>query len=244
MSRKQKKKKHGAGSLLLLWCLLIATLVCFKLHDEGGSRSLECVPQEIIELGERNPDAKDFVRNYNKYYGKHQTIHLSKEAKKGKIPLLLQWDKRWGYEVYGSNVMGITGCGPTCLSMVALGLTGDSSYDPLTIARYAEENGYYSSGNGTEWALMREGCEHFGLSSKELPLVKKRMEEALDEGHPIILAMGAGDFTAKGHYIVLTGYDSEGFTVHDPNSPTRSERKWTFDELEGQIRNIWSFSRE
>ena len=44
----------------------------------------------------------------------------------------------------------MTGCGPTVLSMVVSGLTGDSSITPYVVARYAQENGYYVSGTGDE----------------------------------------------------------------------------------------------
>ena len=81
-----------------------------------------------------------------------------------------------------------------------------------------------------------------GLTVKELPLVKKKMVNALENGHPVILALGPGDFTSTGHYVVLTGYSDGFFSVNDPNSPIRSQKRWTYEELEGQIRNIWEIS--
>ena len=55
--------------------------------------------------------------------------------------------------------------------------------------------------------------------------------------------MGKGDFTSTGHYIVLTAWDGEAFAVNDPNSRIRSSQLWTYEQLEGQIRNIWEISR-
>ena len=69
------------------------------------------------------------------------------------------------------------------------------------------------------------------------------MEQALEAGKPIILALGAGDFTSSGHYIVLTGLEDGAFRVNDPNSRIRSEKLWTYEELEGQIRNIWAIEK-
>ncbi len=43
---------------------------------------------------------------------------------------------------------------------------------------------------------------------------------ALAAGVPLICAMGPGDFTGNGHFIVVTGYDGEGFSIRDPNSPS------------------------
>ena len=50
-----------------------------------------------------------------------------------------------------------------------------------------------------------------------------------------------GDFTTSGHFIVIDGYDSTGFTVKDPNSAERS-RSWSYDRLAGQIAVIWAYS--
>ena len=72
--------------------------------------------------------------------------------------------------------------------------------------------------------------------------MKKKMVNALEAGHPVILALGAGDFTTAGHYIVLTGVEDGKFRVNDPNSRVRSQRLWSYEELEGQIRNIWEIS--
>ena len=137
-------------------------------------------------------------------------------------------------------MIGITGCGPTCLAMVGLYLTGDDSMRPDRIAGFAQRNGYYASGYGSSWTLISEGAAQLGLTATELPLVKKKMVDALEAGHPVILAMGPGDFTTSGHYIVLTQVEEDGFRVNDPNSFANSQKLWTYEELEGQIRNIWA----
>ena len=85
-------------------------------------------------------------------------------------------------------------------------LTGDAKFAPDKMVSFAQENGYYSPGNGSKWTLISEGAEQLGLSARELPLVKKKMVDALKAGNPIILALGPGDFTASGHYIVLTAW--------------------------------------
>ena len=94
----------------------------------------------------------------------------------------------------------------------------------------------------TSWTLISEGAEELGLSVQELPLVKGMIVEALESGSPVILALGPGDFTSAGHFIVLAGMEDGLFRVNDPNSPLRSERLWSYEELEGQIRNIWAIS--
>ena len=81
-----------------------------------------------------------------------------------------------------------------------------------------------------------------GLKATELPLVKKKMTDALEAGHPVILAVGKGDFTTAGHYIVLTGLENGFFRVNDPNSVANSGKLWSYEQIEDQIRNIWEIS--
>ena len=86
----------------------------------------------------------------------------------GEVPYLIQYDTRWGYHGYGSSVMGITACGPTCLSMVAIGLTGDTSLTPARIADFSESAGHYVSGAGTAWTLFTQGASSFGLNGEAI----------------------------------------------------------------------------
>ena len=54
--------------------------------------------------------------------------------------------------------------------------------------------------------------------------------------------MGPGDFTTTGHFIVLTGVDSNGdIIVHDPNSIKRSKKRWSIDDIMKQTKNLWSY---
>jgi len=209
---------------------------CEKMHISYGR-----YPQSLIDLLERNPETMDFVLGYP--FRENNEYDLSEYKDADSVPLFLQWDERWGYEKYGSDVMGITGCGPTCLAMVGYHLTGDESFAPEKVADFAWKNGYYAEGYGSSWTLISQGGVELGLEVQELPLVKKKMVNALEEGKPIILAMGKGDFTESGHYIVLTGMEEGAFRVNDPNSLKKSERLWTYEELEGQIRNIWAISK-
>lgn len=196
-------------------------------------------PWFLIELLENNPETENFVLNYP--FREQQDIDLSVYSR-DTVPLFLQWDEAWGYEKYGSSIIAVTGCGPTALSMAGYYLTGNVDFNPKAIADFSRENGYYEPGYGSSWTLISEGGPKLGLTVKELPLVKKKMVNALENGHPVILAMGPGDFTTTGHYVVLTGYSDGFFAVNDPNSPIRSQKPWTYEELESQIRNIWEMS--
>lgn len=208
-------------------------------------RNIDHYPQALLEFAARFPEAMSYAASYLDYdrMNLSQEIDLTAEGNMLTVPLLLQWDSRWGYQSYGDGLIGYTGCGPTCLSMVSLYLNGFNGNDPVSIARYAEENGYYVEGSGSSWTLMSKASANFGLSAKEVILDENAMVRALEADKPIICAMGPGAFTDNGHYIVLTGYKDGAFTICDPNSPANSARTWTFSELKGEIRNIWSFTK-
>ena len=196
-------------------------------------------PDELIKLMQNNPETEDFVLNYP--LKKDEVVEFTLEECEDcdSVPLLMQWDARWGYTRYASELMGISGCGPTCLSMVCIYLLGDTSYDPAYIAQFSEENGFFDRGNGSKWTLVSEGGELLGLDVTEIPLDEDRIIRNLEAGNPIICVMGPGDFTTTGHFIVMTGFEDGMIAVNDPNSKARSEKLWAYDDISDQIRNLW-----
>lgn len=202
----------------------------------------EGYPESLIELVQKNPETKEFVLDYLSYQGPGE-IDISGEVTQGEIPFFLQWDERWGYETYGSDFLAVTGCGPTCLSMVLCGLTGDTRWNPLEVARWAEEQGYYVDGSGSSWELMSSGASSLGLQVSEVIFDEQHILSALESGMPIICVMGPGDFTTSGHFLVLTGVDDSGrILLKDPNSRIRTEKSWDLQDLMGQMRNLWAYS--
>lgn len=196
-------------------------------------------PDKLIELWEKNPETKDFVLNYPLKKDKDFEIDLSEYKNSKKVPLFLQWDERWGYNQYAGGLMGLTGCGPTCLSMVSIYLLNNDKYNPENIAEFAENNGYSISGNGSSWSLISEGGKKLGLDVTEIPLDENRIIRNLEVGNPIICIMGPGDFTSTGHFIVMTEYVNGKIKVNDPNSKLRSEKLWNLSDIKHQIRNLW-----
>lgn len=199
-------------------------------------------PEALIASLCNNPEMIDFVKGYltadQKVTGTIKKKELSKP-----FPLLLQWDKRWGYASYGDNNIALSGCAPTCLSMVAVALTKNGTYTPDVVSNYAMSSGYYISGTGTKWSLMTEGGQRFGVKGKSISLNKKTVITELDKGNPIICSVRAGDFTTSGHFIVLVGVRDGKIQVNDPNCIERSNRLWDYDTLSSQIKNLWVFTK-
>jgi hypothetical protein len=256
----ETKVKTPYGVFLLILAVLILPLLCVRpgyylyremeykygnptqaeqmVHDYAQLKDIPYgkYPKELIKLLETSPEARNLVLDYP--VREKMEIDLSGYDRET-VPLFLQWDPMWGYEKYGGKMMAISGCGPTCLAMAGYYLTGDEDMNPLAVAEFAEKNGYYARGYGSSWTLISEGGVKLGLDVTEIPLVKKRIMDNLEAGNPIICAMGKGDFTTSGHYIVLAGLQDGLIRVNDPNSYANSERLWSYEEIEGQIRNLW-----
>ena len=195
----------------------------------------------LRELLENNPETADFIKNYPDMKDNPPAESVG-DMTKGVIPHLLQWDERWGYQTYGDNMIAVNGCGPTALSMVAAGLTGDNTITPYKVAGFAAEQGYYAGESGTSWSLMTEGAQQFGIRGEELGLSREEVFSALENGQPIICSMRPGDFTTTGHFIVLVGTEDGKIRVNDPNSVKRSEKLWDYETLYPQINNLWVYT--
>lgn len=260
MAQKRKKKRRLSFDVGFC-CLAVLGLLVFSVWKDAGAAPigadtietieafaqthdyrLDDYPESLVALMDRNPETEDFVKQYPLKKSVKPYIDLSGLAGCREVPLLLQWDERWGYTRYGSDFMAITGCGPTALSMVAIYLTGDTSLDPRTVADFAQEHHYSVFGSGSSWTLISEGGPALGLNVQEVPLEKTVIFRYLEKGTPIIAIMGPGDFTDGGHFLVLTGVEDGKLTINDPNSTKRSEQLWVFEDIQSQFLNLWACS--
>ncbi len=265
----RKKRKRVKRLLILAMLLLAGTLTALaavvlkKMILKSGTLSVlqasgsvsrqqlaelkekkEDLPQRLLDALENNYELVDFALGYSEKIGTYEEQITLEPQEDRAIPLFLQWDQRWGYARYGDGCIGLDGCGPTCLSMVLAGLTGDFSQNPKRIADFSMENGYVSEGSSTSWALMTDGAASLGLSVREVPLDQQKMIRALEAGQPIICSVRQGDFTTVGHFIVIFQYRDGSFRVNDPNSTLRSSQTYSFERLSPQIKGMWAYEKQ
>nr|WP_300660022.1 C39 family peptidase [uncultured Acetatifactor sp.] len=198
---------------------------------------------DMLKALANNPEMADFVRNSLEAKAKVNNAKLSVLEKGQEFPLFLQWDPRWGYAEYGENNIGLSGCGPTCVSMALYYLLGDESITPDKVAEYSMENGYYVMGTGTAWALLEAMPAEYGIKVTQPSKTEQNMKNELDAGGVIICSMKAGDFTDGGHFVVIYGYDEDGFLINDSNCVARSRQKWPYSALKKQLKNIWVYHK-
>ena len=140
-------------------------------------------------------------------------------------------------------MLAINGCGPTALSMVVSGLTGDKDITPIKIAKYSDKHGFHEAA-GTNWNLMVEGAKKYGVKGWAIDNTKSSFESALKNGNPIICSVGPGYFTREGHFIVIAGMKDGQLVIHDPNNISRSEKLWNYNDIKLQIKAAWAYSLE
>lgn len=200
------------------------------------------IPVNLIQLTHRRPETYPYVLDYPSKKDSTFEIDLSDEIQPDEIPLFYQWDERWGYHIYGSGVLALTGCGPTSLSMVYSGITQKCDYDPLSMADWAIEHGYCVAGSGTAWSLMGQGAQQLGLTVQNAAPSESKILESLGHGKVIIALMGPGHFTDHGHFIVLTGLnDQDKVLINDPNSLYNSHVCWDASLVVSEMKSMWIY---
>ncbi len=200
-------------------------------------------PESLIKLAANRPRSLNFVRGYIENKNKFDKIDSRPEESfnlNRKFPLYILWDKRWGYKEY-EDIYCVLGCGPTTAAMIINGYGGN--VNPLAIMYEMREKKYYIENVGTSWEGIRKILESHGIKSEDLPTVEKKYKNHLDTGNAILINVAPSKFTNIGHYMLIVGYNENGFILNDSNSIEYSQQEIKFDELSNIIRGAWTLSK-
>lgn len=200
-------------------------------------------PTELLLSGAGNPEMASYLYDYLTVEPV-VTGGFTDEEQPEDYPLFLQYDPRWGYMPYGTEGnMGSSGCGPTCISMAVFYLTGNRDCTPDAVARYSLDTGHYVPGVGTAWSLMSEYPRSLGLSSYQISWSEASLKAQLDNGRILVCSVRLGNFTSSGHFIVIYGYDENGFKVNDPKCVYRSDLSWTYEQIKNDFKAVWTIGK-
>lgn len=238
--QKRKRRRRRVRNVFLVIAIVLVVgyfaVPAIETRLSGGQSG-------SVSLMADNPELEAFMKKYEKgNYKSGQEIEYTKKEKEADFPQLMQWDKRWGYDPYGSSVIGITGCAPTTMSMVIMGLNDDYSVNPRVLADYSTKNGFYEEGTGTSWSFFAACAEEYGIDCYEISLSRESILEEVQSGHPVVCGMRPGHFTTSGHFIVIVGEKDGEFIIHDPNNVSNCERTWDYDTIANEIKVLWAFS--
>lgn len=126
---------------------------------------------------------------------------------------------------YGGTIAS-HGCGPTSAAIVAASMK-NQDVSPVTMTKQVcQAGGCTSSGsyNDTLGQVLRE---QYNLNVKMTSNGQEVLNALGSKKSLVIVLMGPGTFTTGGHYIVLTGTNSNRqVSVADPASRARTQQKW------------------
>ncbi len=198
---------------------------------------------KLLKLAANEPESIDFLVNIADNYPQETGEAYDEEVQKGTVPLFMQWDARWGYTEYCAMTFAAAGCAPTSLSMVYMGLTGNTDMTPYDMGVLASERGYAIDYEGTVRTFFVDIASELGLSCKQFSLDSATLKWYLENDFVVVCNVGPGDFTISGHFLVITGINDDGeLTINDPYSVVRSAQTWDVDRVLSQSTAMYAFS--
>ncbi|MGN1137307.1 MAG: C39 family peptidase [Oscillospiraceae bacterium] len=224
--------------------------------DERSAYILEHVdeyPREMLDYYYMNDEFIDIVYNYIEHKDDYKSMSFTdEELNSGTIPNLYMEDYRWCYESIGGRPIFSGGCAVVSISMISLGLSDGTYYDPVQVSRKAEEvgaSGFMGGVRNSEIGNVLNAVElqynsynfdpdEGGSGAPD----EEQMKEILDKGRPLLLNFKGETFGS--HSLVIRGYDENGFILNDPASEEKSAKTWTFDELAPEILRYWEVWKE
>lgn len=238
LAQQEKEERRAKNRLLVLilspviFLLLLVALILYVITSPitlfmdwaFGSDEVTVIESFQKEYG-YNQKISFFSQDYKEGVGKSYEDTVFADGFAGMM-YYSQFDPRWAELAYGeSDTIGQAGCGVVCMATVISALTGEV-HDPVELAGWSVENGYYCEGNGSYHSLIPAVATAYGLTW-EGNLTTQGIVDALAEGKLVVAVMGKGHFTKGSHFIVLRGMTGEGkVLVSDPANYTRSTMEW------------------
>ena len=222
------------------------------LSEDEIQEKIAKLPDTLKEKVERYPETLHTTLRYFDVKDKEMDQSIEKDYENAqaldrnvKLPYLSQWDERWGFDVVDGEYISISACGPTSLTMIYAGLTGDTSINPVKMAEKLHEMGFYSGETGGQYGLFLEGAKNLGLNGEDLSATEENLKQALDNKKILVALVrnyGIGDFTkGSGHYILLTEYDEDDkVTIYDANSYENTNKKWDMQRILDQTDKFYA----
>ena len=161
----------------------------------------------------------------------------------------LQHDPQWGDKPFTITRnkyqdMSSSGCGPTAAAMV-VHYYSDDEITPVEIADYTVENGYRTRNEGTAHGLFGSLAEKYDIEFYETYSDSEALNWMENKEDPLIIcAMGPGNWTRNGHYILLWKIDNGTVYINDPGSTENNRTENTFKRLSSQARKYFCFNRK
>ena len=181
--------------------------------------------EDLPRLALQEPAAIPFVRAYPEM-SKSPSAY-GESVSRGEVPMLFNWDERWGAVEYDEPVLAVTGSGPTSFSMAYMGVTGKNDKTPADMAAIATEKGQNGGDSHTTADFFTTAAKDLGLSVEKFEPSRDALSEVLDSGTVVLAEVRSETLTEDSHWVVVA-YENENGSVrvYDPSSPSVCSRPW------------------
>ena len=226
-----------------------------SIPDHAGSYLNECSPGTCFSQVDAMKDAQagmTYTEILNKYYSKiefdliniKEGLYYTTGANgeyNGEVTYYRQGDyKSVTFCGRSGRSISSSGCGVTSAAIVASSFTGNKMYDPVYMMKMAHSGGYCGSGiSGTSASFFKHFANKMGFGYvKYTNRQTNELIQTLSKGNAMAIAhMGPGHFTSGGHYIVLSGVNSQGqVMVYDPANPKRN-KYWDINLVADELKS-------
>jgi cell wall-associated NlpC family hydrolase len=158
----------------------------------------------------------------------------------------------WATKKFGGGTIATSGCSVTSLAMVISYINSGSNpsgwvypnqvVDMIATKNKGNYNVFYRAPDGQDHSIMEAVAGYYGIKCNKIS--SNSIVQSLKAGKPVIQSCTAGEFTTKGHFIVITGIDEYGRCyVNDPNNSANSGKAYQVSELVNQGKAWWNFSK-
>lgn len=176
LAQQEKEERRAKNRLLVLilspviFLLLLVALILYVITSPitlfmdwaFGSDEVTVIESFQKEYG-YNQKISFFSQDYKEGVGKSYEDTVFADGFAGMM-YYSQFDPRWAELAYGeSDTIGQAGCGVVCMATVISALTGEV-HDPVELAGWSVENGYYCEGNGSYHSLIPAAATAYGLT--------------------------------------------------------------------------------
>ena len=199
--------------------------------------------ERLIDLAIAEPAAIDFVAGSIKADGSSQPY--GDNVTQGEYPKLYTFDPRWGYLPYSDGIVGVAGSGPVALSMGAMGLTGNSAYDPATLAQAVAAANLASGSAGMDDSFVTNHGSEAGVTATSIEVSSDGLYLALSESQPALVKSKAdsGIGTSYAHWALVAQLNSDNsINVYDPTSVEASSHSWSLGAIANRCDTAFSLT--
>lgn len=224
-----------------------------EVSEQEKTRIYAILPKLLQSKVDRYPETENTVYQYEKYKDIKEIINIDDDYEAVtryesgyKLPYFNQWDVRWAFKEIDDGIFGVSGCGPTVLSSIYVGLTGDTSINPYKMGEMALVAGVYDGKDGSIHTMFTEFVSVLGLKGEYSYPSLEDIKYHIDNDEIVVANVkenGIGDFTTGGHYIIITGYTEDNqLSLYDVNSYVNTNKLWDYQRVLDQTGDIFVLS--